>query len=71
MGLGLLAPTRYEIDLSNEVLNIHFVRLLGNAKISEVKVGGQKNLPDQPGPGRIGLESGRVGNSLSTSNFDL
>ena len=31
----------------------------------------EKNLPEQPDRGRIGLESGRVGNSLSTSNFDL
>ena len=23
-GLGLLAPNEYEVDLSNEVLNIHF-----------------------------------------------
>ena len=26
VGLGLLAPNRYEIDLSNEVLNNHFVQ---------------------------------------------
>ena len=38
--LGLLSPNRYEIDLSNEVLNIDFGQ--GAAKISEVKVGGQK-----------------------------
>ena len=36
--LGLLAPNRYEIDLSNKVLNIEFVQ--GATKISEVKVGG-------------------------------
>ena len=30
-------PNRYEIDLSNEVLNIDFVQ--GAAKIPEVKVG--------------------------------
>ena len=35
--LGLLASNRYEIDLSNEVLNIDFGQ--GAAKISEVKVG--------------------------------
>ena len=37
-GLGLLAPNRYEVYLSNEVLNITFG--LGATKISEVKVGG-------------------------------
>ena len=31
-------PTRYEIDLTNEVLNIYFDQ--GAAKISEVKFGG-------------------------------
>ena len=30
-----------------------------------------KNMPDQLGRGCIRLESGRVGNPLSTSNFDL
>ena len=39
-GLGLLAPNRYEVDLSNEILNIDFDE--GAAKISKVKVGGQK-----------------------------
>ena len=34
--LGLLAPNRYEVDLSNEVLNIDFGQ--GAAKISKVKV---------------------------------
>ena len=36
--LGLWSPNRYEVDLSCEVLNIDFSQ--GNAKISEVKVGG-------------------------------
>ena len=31
----------------------------------------EKNLPEQPDRGRISLESGRVANSLTTSNFDL
>ena len=31
----------------------------------------EKNLPELPDRVRIELESGRVGNSLSTSNFDL
>ena len=34
------APNRYEVDLSNEVLNIHFGE--GASKISEVKVGDRK-----------------------------
>ena len=54
--LGFQSPNRYEYDLSNEVLYV-FVGQEA-AKISEFKVGGQKNLPDQLGPGLIGLESG-------------
>ena len=38
--LGLLAPNGYEVDLSNEILNIDFGQ--GGAKISDVKVGGRK-----------------------------
>ena len=37
-----LFPKRYEIDLLFEVLNIDFGQ--GAAKVSEVKVGGQKNI---------------------------
>ena len=45
-----MSLNRYEIDLSNDVLNIDFG--LGDAKISEVKVGvGKKYLPTQPTPG--------------------
>ena len=36
----LLCPNRYETDLLNEVLNIDFGQEA--AKISEVKVGGQR-----------------------------
>ena len=36
-GLGLLAPNRYVLDFSYEVLKIDFVQ--GAAKISKVKVG--------------------------------
>ena len=43
--LGLLAPNRYEFNLSNKVLKIDFGQ--GAGKISKVKVGGQKNLPVQ------------------------
>ena len=44
-GLGLLAPKKYEIDLyeidlSNEILNIDFG--WGATKISKIKVGGRK-----------------------------
>ena len=43
-GLELLAPKKYEIDLSNEILNFDFGQ--GAAKISKVKVGvGKKHLP--------------------------
>ena len=37
-GLEILAINRYEVDLSNEVLNIDFGQ--GAAKISKVKVRG-------------------------------
>ena len=50
--LGLWSPNRYEIDLSYEVLNIDFGQ--GAAKISEVKVRGQKKISvDSADPGRI------------------
>ena len=42
--LGFLAPNRYEIELSNEVLNIHFGQRA--TKISEVKVRGPKKIAD-------------------------
>ena len=35
--IGLWSPNRYEIDLSNEVLNTNFGQ--GAAKVPEVKVG--------------------------------
>ena len=45
------------LDLSKEVLNIHFGQ--GAVRISEVKVGGgKKNLPGQPDSGCGGFESG-------------
>ena len=68
---GLLAPNRYELDLSNEVLNIHFGQ--GTAKISEVKVGGRK----KKSAGSVGprVQRIRIWSSwwflLSVSNFDL
>ena len=40
-------------------------------KYQRSKLEVEKNLPDQPGPGHISLESGWVGNFLLTSNFDL
>ena len=45
--LGLWSPNRYEIDLTNKVLDIDFDQEA--AKISEVKVGGRKkHLPISP-----------------------
>ena len=41
-GLGLVAPKKYEIDLSNEVLKIDFGQ--GATKISKVKVGVRKKI---------------------------
>ena len=43
-GLGLIASNRYKVDLSNEVLNIHFGQ--GAAQISEIKVRGWKEIAD-------------------------
>ena len=55
----LCPPNKYEVDLSNEVLNIDFGQ--GAEKISEVKVGGlKKYLPSgrvqacAPAVGRVG-----------------
>ena len=57
--LRLLAPNRYEVDLSNDVLKIDFGQ--GAAKIPRVKAGGQKKyLPS----GRVRTHAvtvGRVG----------
>ena len=52
-GIGLLAPNRYEVELSNVALNIHFGQ--GAVKILEVKVRVRKILADlalTPGPKR-------------------
>ena len=55
--LELWPPNRYEVDLSNELLNLDFGQ--GAAKISGVKVGVRKKyLPTRPTPGarvRAGL----------------
>ena len=68
--LGHLAPNRYELDLSNEVL----YALVGQeaAKISEAKVGGrEKNF--QPCQIRVRRTQGQaeLAGFLSISNFDL
>ena len=57
--LGLWSPNRYEIDLSNEILNIDFGQ--GAAKISEVKVGGRKTYqPTRLAP-RTQVRTGQLG----------
>ena len=43
-GLELLALKKYEIGLSNELLNLDFGQ--GAAKISKVKVRGRKKIAD-------------------------
>ena len=68
-GLGLLAPNRYEVDLSNEVLNIDFSQ--GTAKISEVKVGLKKISANSADPGRSGSSRADRQIFFFTSNFDL
>ena len=67
--LGHLAPNRYELDLSNEVL--YTLADQGAAKIFEVKLGGWKKSAGLARPGRIGFESGELAILFSTSNFDL
>ena len=68
--LGLLASNRYEVDLSNEVLNIDFGE--GTAKILEVKVSGrEKYLPTRPAPGASVSNPARGQIFFSTFNFDL
>ena len=69
-GLGPLAPNRYELDLSNEVLNTHFGQ--GTTKISEVKVGDQKKIC-QFSLTPIAADSNLPALEIffSTSNFDL
>ena len=54
--LGLCPPNRYEIDLSNEVLNIDFGQ--GAAKIPEVQVGIQKKYlrTHVPGVSRVVID---------------
>ena len=57
---GFQSSNRYESDLSNETLYI----LVGQeaAKISEIKVGGQKKSTGSAGCWRVNVDSGRVGN---------
>ena len=68
--LGKQAPSRYVLDLSNEVL----YALVGQeaAKISEAKVGGREKK-FQRGPIRIRRTRGQaeLADFLSISNFDL
>jgi len=44
--LGHLAPNRYELDLSNDLL--YALVGQGAAKISEIKVEGRKKMPTRP-----------------------
>ena len=69
-GLDFLAPNRYVIDLSNEVLIIDFGQ--GAAKILEVKVGGRKKYC-RLGPAQNRRTQGpaELADVLSTFNFDL
>ena len=52
--LGLQSPNRYEVLLSNEVVNIGFGK--GVAKISDVKVRGRKNFCQLSRPLALGFE---------------
>ena len=71
-GLELLAPKKYEIDLSNEVINFDFGQ--GAAKISKVKVGGRKKyLPTRPGSNNCawGQPSWQIFIQAPTLTFDI
>ena len=58
------------MDFLNEALNIDFGQ--GTAKISEVKVGGQKEISaDQPGSNPCARDRPRRQIFFFTSNFDL
>ena len=60
---GFLSPNRYEIDLSNEVLNIDFGQ--GAAKVPEVKVGvPKKYLPTRLTPSTR-VRTGLIGKYFS------
>ena len=69
-GPELLPSEKYEINLSNEVLNFNFG--LGAAKISKVKVGGQKTSTGSTlGVGASVSDSAKSAIFFSTFNFDL
>ena len=67
--LDSLTPKRFELDLSNNVLNIYFDQ--GASKISKFKIGGRKKICQVSQLLRGIVESGRVDAFFSTSNFDL
>ena len=68
--LGILALNRYELDLSNEVLNIHFSQ--GASKISEVKFGSRKKIADSAGfKTDAPTPRAELADFFLTSNFDL
>ena len=58
-GLELQAPKKYEIDLSNEILNFDFGQ--GATKISKVKMEVEKNICGRCRPWVHLFEPGRVG----------
>ena len=58
----------------NQIFQMRYCMLLWAKRLQKYqrsKLEVEKNLPDHAGRGCISLESGRVGNFLSTSNFDL
>ena len=68
--LGLWSPNRYEIDLSNEVLNIGFGQEA--AKIPKVKVGVRRKISANSAyPGHMGLNQADWQISFANSNFEL
>jgi len=69
MTLAFILPTDINQIFQMRYCTLLKVKRLQKCQRSKLEV--EKNLPDQADRGCISLESGRVGNFLSTSNFDL
>ena len=69
MALAFNLQTDRNLIFEMKYFVLLMVKRLQKYQWSKLEV--DRNLSDQPGPGRISLESGCVINFLSTSNFDL
>ena len=64
-----MALNKYDLDLSNEVININVGEGLQKYQRSKLKI--EKNLPVQLGTGLLGSILAELAIFLSTSNFDI